>query len=208
MFTTGTEQTIYHRIANDGAPDRDDTHLGEEAADDHHLLRPSEDSEGSQRHTLEPMTVSDGPDNSKRNSSWWPSGRKGRVLGTAILCLGIVLSVPTIVLASHKSSPSDPSVPDNSPSRSPVPEPSAPTKATRKLLPICFVGGDIRVNPSWLSAGHASTFMTQGPSRLNVKESWCTDVNLDELIAKGSEDQTLRVDVSGADGVTRVSCRC
>jgi hypothetical protein len=203
MSTTGTsaEQPTYHQVSGDDASDDSDSPENEQAVNDLDPLRSSMESEATQRpgHPMVNMTISDGPDNSKRNSSWWPSGWKRRTL-LSVIAAGLVLGVPSVIYASHHDSPSDP----------PVPEPSTPIDTSRKL-PICFVGlggNGIRVDPTWLSAGHASGYMKEGPSGSKVTNSWCTDINLDALSntygGKGP-DQTLNVDVVSEDGVTSVS---
>jgi hypothetical protein len=61
------------------------------------------------------------------------------------------------------------------------------------------------VDPIWLSKGHSSKYMTQGPSGSKADNSWCTDLDLDAL-EFGGPDQTLEIDVvSETDGITTVS---
>lgn len=200
MSTTGTsaEQPTYHQVSGDDASDDNDSPETEQAVNDLDPLRSSMESEATQRpgHPMVNMTISDAPGNSKRNSSRWPSGWKRRTL-LSMFGVGLVLGVPSVIYASHHGSPS-----------SPVPDPSAPIDTTRKL-PICFVGGrGIRVDPTWLSAGHASGYLKEGPSGSKVTNSWCTDINLDALSNKyggKGPDQTLKVDVVSEDGVTSVS---
>lgn len=195
--TVSDEASSYQQIRKDDDSDPGDTEEDEQTVNDLDPLRPSGDSGATQRpgHLLENMTISDGPDNSKRNSSRWPSGWRRTLL--SMIGVGLVLGVPSVIYASHHGSPS-----------SPVPEPSAPADTTRKL-PICFVGGNgIRVDPTWLSAGHASGYLKEGPSGSKVTNSWCTDVNLGALSNKyggKGPDQTLKVDVVSEDGVTSVS---
>lgn len=186
--TTSTQG--YEPISSD-PPQFSDSDVDNEIARGRHLLRASEDTRRDR--PCEPMTTSVDPEDSKRSSGRWPIGNKRRTILSAIGALGIIIAVPSIIAASHNNSGSS------------HPQPSPPADSARELQ-VCFVGGNgVRVDPDWLSKGHSSKYMMQGPSGSKADNSWCTDLDLDAL-ERGGPDQTLKIDVvSETDGITTVS---